>query len=48
MGVQEIDIVSIVGPVTKYAVTVMDPGTIRYHLEKAVHLAGRGGPVGLD
>lgn len=50
MGVQEIDIVSIVGPVTKYAVTVMDPGTIRYHLEKAVHLAGTGrpGPVWID
>src|SRR5579862_5059699 len=35
MGVQEVDIVSIVKPITKYAVTVDDPQTIRYHLEKA-------------
>jgi acetolactate synthase-1/2/3 large subunit len=50
MGVQEVDIVSIVRPITKYAVTVMDPGEIRYHLEKAVYLArtGRPGPVWLD
>lgn len=49
-GVQEIDIVSIAGPITKYAVTVMDPESIRYHLEKAVYLArsGRPGPVWLD
>src|SRR5579863_7043380 len=50
MGVQEVDIVSIVKPITKYAVTVLDPQTIRYHLEKAVHVAqcGRPGPVWLD
>jgi acetolactate synthase-1/2/3 large subunit len=50
IGSQEVDIVSVVGPLTKYAVTVMDPATIRYHLEKAVHLAstGRKGPVWLD
>ena len=50
MGVQEVDIVSIVKPLTKYAVTVLDPQTIRYHLEKAVHIAqsGRPGPVWLD
>jgi acetolactate synthase-1/2/3 large subunit len=49
-GVQEVDIVTIVGSVTKYAVTVTDPASIRYHLEKAHHLAtsGRGGPVWLD
>ena len=49
MGVQEVDIVSMVAPITKYAVTVMDPADIRYHMEKAVHLAltGRPGP-GLD
>ena len=49
-GYQEIDIVSIVRPITKYAVTVLDPRTIRYHLEKAVFLAqsGRKGPVWLD
>jgi len=50
MGPQEVDIVSMVRPVTKYAVTVMDPADIRYHLEKAVHLAttGRRGPVWID
>ena len=50
LGVQEVDIVSIVTPITKYAVTVLDPLTIRYHLEKAVHLArsGRPGPVWID
>src|SRR6266550_487318 len=50
LGVQEIDIVSIVQSITKYAVTVEDPLTIRYHLEKAVHLAntGRRGPVWID
>lgn len=50
MGVQEIDIVSIVKPITKYAVTIMDPSTIRHHVEKAVYLAksGRPGPVWID
>ncbi len=50
LGVQEVDIVSIVRPITKYAVTVTDPATIRFHLEKAFHLAatGRPGPVWLD
>jgi acetolactate synthase-1/2/3 large subunit len=50
MGVQELDIVSIVKPITKYAVTVMEPGAIRFHLEKAVYLArtGRPGPVWID
>jgi acetolactate synthase-1/2/3 large subunit len=50
LGVQEVDIVSIVRPVTKYAVTVLEPLDIRYHLEKAVYLArtGRPGPVWID
>jgi len=50
LGVQEIDIVSIVKPITKYAVTVLDPNAIRYHLEKALYLAfhGRPGPVWID
>ena len=50
LGVQEVDIVSIVRPITKYAVTILDPQTIRYHLEKAVYLArsGRPGPVWID
>ena len=50
MGPQEVDIVSIVRPITKYAVTVTQPEAIRYHLEKAAYLAthGRRGPVWLD
>ena len=50
LGVQEINIVSIVKSITKYAVTVMEPESIRYHLEKAVYLAKRGrpGPVWID
>jgi len=49
-GPQEVNIVEIVSPITKYAVTVMDPLQIRYELEKAVHLAttGRKGPVWID
>lgn len=47
---QGTDPVSIVRSITKYAVLVDDPDTIRYHLEKAVWLAthGRPGPVWLD
>jgi acetolactate synthase-1/2/3 large subunit len=50
MGVQEVDIVSIVSSITKYAVTVVDPQSIRFHLEKALYLArtGRPGPVWID
>jgi acetolactate synthase-1/2/3 large subunit len=50
VGVQEVDIVSIVRSITKYAVTVLDPGDIRYHMEKANYLArtGRPGPVWID
>ena len=50
MGSQEVDIVSIISPVTKYAVMVLEPAEIRYHLEKAWHCAttGRMGPVWLD
>lgn len=49
-GTAEIDIVPIVRPLTKYAALVNDPDTIRFHLEKAAHLAtsGRPGPVWLD
>ncbi len=50
LGVQEVDIVSIVKPITKYAITVLEPKDIRYHMEKAVYLAlnGRPGPVWVD
>lgn len=50
LGDQEINIVDIVKPVTKYAAMVTDPTAIRSELEKAIHLAttGRKGPVWLD
>lgn len=50
LGDQEIDITRMVASCTKYAVMVTDPQSIRYHLERALHLAtsGRPGPVWLD
>lgn len=50
LGDQEINIVDIVKPMTKYAVTVMDPEKIRFELEKAIDTAksGRPGPVWID
>lgn len=50
LGDQEADIVSMVKTITKYAVLVTDPKSIRYHFDKALHLArsGRPGPVWLD
>ncbi len=50
LGDQEVDIIAMVRGITKYAVTVTEPQTIRYHLEKAWHLArsGRPGPCWLD
>ena len=50
MGDQEYDIVKSVQFMTKYAVMIEDPKTIRYHLERAWHLAttGRPGPVWID
>lgn len=50
MGDQEYDIVRSVAPMTKYAVMIEDPAAIRYHLERAWHLAttGRPGPVWID
>jgi acetolactate synthase-1/2/3 large subunit len=49
-GPQEVNVVSLVSSITKYAVTVMEPRDIRYHLEKAIHAAmsGRRGPVWID
>jgi len=50
LGDQEINIVDIVRPITKYVIMVADKNTIRYHLEKAVYEAkhGRPGPVWID
>ena len=50
LGDQEADIVAMVANITKYAVLIDDPLSIRYHLERAWHLAqgGRPGPCWLD
>lgn len=50
LGDQEINIIDLVKPVTKYAVMVTDPNSIKYHLDRAVYLAknGRPGPVWID
>src|ERR1700728_3876537 len=42
LGDQEIIIVKLVKSSTKYAVIVKDPQSIRYHLERALHLATLG------
>jgi len=50
MGPQEVDIISIVKPITKYAITIKNPKNIRLELEKSYYLAttGRKGPVWID
>ncbi|TRZ53268.1 thiamine pyrophosphate-binding protein, partial [bacterium] len=50
IGPQELNIIPMVKPITKYAVIVMDPNKIRYELEKCFYEAttGRPGPVWID
>lgn len=50
MGLQEINILDIVRPITKYAVMVKSPQDIRHILDEAIYEAthGRPGPVWLD
>ena len=50
LGDQEVDIISMVRGITKYAEMVMEPRCIRHQLEKAWYLAtnGRPGPCWLD
>lgn len=50
MGSQEVQIVDMVNPITKYAVQILEPKEIKYHLERAYYEAttGRMGPVWLD
>ena len=50
VGDQEDDITKAVRHMTKYAVMIEDPDKIRYHMERAWHLAttGRPGPVWVD
>ena len=50
LGDQEVNIVDIVRPITKYAVMITDKNSIKFHLQKAIYEAkhGRPGPVWLD
>ena len=50
LGDQEVDIISVVKPLTKYAETVFEPKEIKYHIDKAIYEAtsGRFGPVWLN
>jgi acetolactate synthase I/II/III large subunit len=49
-GVQELGMTSLVQSITRSAVLVDEPEMIRYHLERALHLAttGRPGPVWIE
>jgi acetolactate synthase I/II/III large subunit len=50
LGDQEVDIISVVRPLTKFAATIKDPLDVRWILEKAIYEAtsGRPGPVWVD
>ena len=50
LGDQEINIIKSVESLTKYAITITDPNSIKYHLDKAIYLAtsGRPGPTWID
>ena len=50
LGDQEVNIIDIVKPITKYVVMITDKNSIKFHLQKAVYEAkhGRPGPVWLD
>lgn len=49
-GSQEADVISIVQPITKYAVMISDPSQIAIELEKSLYMANEGvkGPVWID
>ncbi len=50
LGDQEVDIIRMVGGITKYAAVLRDPAEVRAVLEQALYLAthGRPGPVWID
>jgi acetolactate synthase I/II/III large subunit len=50
LAMQELDIISIVDPITKYAVIIRNVEDLRYEMEKAYYMAfeGRPGPVWID
>ncbi len=50
IGFQELNVIDLVKPITKYAVTINKKEDIKYHLEKAVHISKteRPGPVWIE
>lgn len=50
LGDQEVDIVSVARPITKYVVSLDNPEDVKYELQKALYLAsnGRPGPAWID
>lgn len=50
LGDQEVDIISVVKPLTKYAVIIDDPNDVKKVIDKAIFIAnnGRKGPVWID
>jgi acetolactate synthase-1/2/3 large subunit len=50
LGDQEVDIIRMIRGITKYCALVTDPRSIRYEVEKCLHLvtSGRPGPCWLD
>lgn len=50
LGDQEADIISVVRPLTKFAITIKDSRDVRWIIEKAIYKAtsGRPGPVWVD
>lgn len=50
IGLQELNVIDLAKPITKYAVTVSNPKKIKYYLEKALYLATteRPGPVWIE
>jgi len=49
-GFQEMEVVNVAKPITKYAVMIDNPADLCYEFEKAIHIAttGRKGPVMID
>ncbi|MBU1659464.1 thiamine pyrophosphate-binding protein [bacterium] len=50
VGSQQMDIVTLVESISKYAVMIDNPQKIKYEMQKAIHIAksGRPGPVWID
>ena len=44
VGVQEINIIDLVKPITKFSKMITDPNTINFYLEKAYSICNSGRP----